>query len=545
MSLKLGTNTISPVLIDNIINNQSNKTVTPSNSQQTVSVNDIIFEMPNYFRDGSGTEYKTFSAAGLSSSDTILITGWVGYESSGQIHQSWTNIRIQTLYTTQTFRQYANLSGCYITLETANNRLKIYTGDYTCYQLNMYKLNNYDGLDQVTVEPIPSDYIIPEGTLIISAPGIVNAKQYASVSIPGMTNPTWSAATVTSSTGIVNYGITLTTGFKSVSQSFSSSITLPSITGTTITPSETSQIAVNSYKWTKGSIIVNAIPNSIGIYKKIIDKTINIDEVNEFLSSQTSIPAAAFFSCSTLSGELNLNLVESISFSAFYNCSRITAINGPNVKTIGSNAFYYCSRVSSISFPELISVNGQWLSLGSSCSIIYLPKITSNPYLSYMYSVQVFDLPELTSIQGYAFYYANKAINFNLPKLNTMYYAYYAFGNCYSLSSLELPELSLIQGGYSIFQTCSILHTLSFPKLQKISNASNIIVNCPQLMSIYLMSTSMVQLTTSNIITNQSVPIINSALTGTFGSIFVPSSLLTTYQTDSMWSWFSNRIVGI
>ena len=42
---------------------------------------------------------------------------------------------------------------------------------------------NYDGLSQVTVNPIPSSYIIPSGTLNVSQNGVVDVTQYASANV--------------------------------------------------------------------------------------------------------------------------------------------------------------------------------------------------------------------------------------------------------------------------------------------------------------------------------------------------------------------------
>lgn len=43
--------------------------------------------------------------------------------------------------------------------------------------------SGYDGLDTVTVNPIPSEYIIPSGTISITQNGTVNISQYASASV--------------------------------------------------------------------------------------------------------------------------------------------------------------------------------------------------------------------------------------------------------------------------------------------------------------------------------------------------------------------------
>ena len=40
-------------------------------------------------------------------------------------------------------------------------------------------------------------------------------------------------------------------------------------------------------------------------------------------------------------------------------------------------------------------------------------------------------------------------------------------------------------------------------------------------------------------------PIDNSTYTGSFGSIYVRSSLLSLFKENSNWAYYSNRLVGI
>jgi hypothetical protein len=68
--------------------------------------------------------------------------------------------------------------------------------------------------------------------------------------------------------------------------------------------------------------------------------------------------------------------------------------------------------------------------------------------------------------------------------------------------------------------------------------------NCIYLKSLYLMGSSLCQLYSSNAFA--STPIGGySTYTSTYGSIYVPASLLTSYQTATNWTYFSSRFVGI
>ena len=94
-------------------------------------------------------------------------------------------------------------------------------------------------------------------------------------------------------------------------------------------------------------------------------------------------------------------------------------------------------------------------------------------------------------------------------------------------------------GSYA-FHTCVTLGAASFPNVSSIgSNAFN---NCNSLMSFYLLSTSVAQLVAPNAFTN--TPMSKSSFTGSYGSIYVPASLVDSYKNASNWALFSARITS-
>lgn len=114
------------------------------------------------------------------------------------------------------------------------------------------------------------------------------------------------------------------------------------------------------------------------------------------------------------------------------------------------------------------------------------------------------------------------------------YIGEHAFCECVNLSMVSVPECSYI-GSYA-FQSCFVLQQASFPSCNSIGSAA--FSHCSSLTSLYLMSTSIVSLAHSNAF--QSTPIASGT-----GSIYVPASLLASYQTATNWSFFSNAFVGI
>lgn len=401
---------------------------------------------------------------------------------------------------------------------------------------------DYTGLSQVTINAIPASYIIPSGTYTVTNSGTYNISTYASVSTPAMANPTWTAATLNSSAAKVVYSITLSSGFKSTSQTFSSSYTLPTVTGTTITPSDTSQVAVQSYKWTTGSVIIGAIPSTITIYKKIYEKTIVDDELNIYLSTQTQISSYMFIGCNNLSSSIYGNNITSIGMQAFQSCSNLKSVSFPNVTYIYSSTFFGCSLLTTANFPEVTSISGSAFQDCRNLRNLNFPKlkIIGQGVFSKCYSLTSIFFPSVTSLGGNVFYYCSSITSVNLPELISVT-GLDTFSYCIGLITVTFPKLTKLGG--DMFWYCSNLTTLSLPAASYLCSNSTPFRGCKNLISLYLMNSSMTLLSYSTVFSE--CPIGNSSYTGSFGSIYVPTSLLTSYKTATNWSYFSDRFVGI
>ena len=96
-------------------------------------------------------------------------------------------------------------------------------------------------------------------------------------------------------------------------------------------------------------------------------------------------------------------------------------------------------------------------------------------------------------------------------------------------------------GSYA-FYSCTSLTTVSFPNATSIGGYA--FCGCYNLKSLYLTGSSVCKLSASNAFS--STPIGGySASARTYGSIYVPTSLLTSYKTATNWTYFSSRFVGI
>lgn len=116
----------------------------------------------------------------------------------------------------------------------------------------------------------------------------------------------------------------------------------------------------------------------------------------------------------------------------------------------------------------------------------------------------------------------------------------YAFSACFALSRVSFPTAETIHS--CAFWGCGSITTASFPNLSKISAYA--FSQTLLLVSLFLMSESVVKLAKSNAFSNSPVGGY-SAIAGQYGSIYVPASLLTTYQSATNWTYFSSRFVGV
>ena len=115
----------------------------------------------------------------------------------------------------------------------------------------------------------------------------------------------------------------------------------------------------------------------------------------------------------------------------------------------------------------------------------------------------------------------------------------YAFANCSSLTTVSFPVCKTVST-YA-FRYCTSLTTANFPACTSIGTyAFN---GCNKLTSLILANSSMTTL--SNINAFYSTPMSTSSYTGTFGSIYVPASLVDAYKSATNWATYAARITSI
>lgn len=310
-----------------------------------------------------------------------------------------------------------------------------------------------------------------------------------------------------SSNGLITATTTQTAGYVTASTK-SATKQLAFQAAKTITPGTTNQTAVSSGLYTTGDIIVAGDANlkaeniksgaSIfgitGTYEGSGGEAVETYEndiiegtlTNYTNNTATKVRDTVFFNCKTLK-TVSFPACSSIGASAFAGCSSLTTANFDNCTFMASSAFQQCTKLATISFPKCVSV--YWAAF-SSCS-----------------ALTTVDLPECTYVGGRAFQRCTKVTSFSLPKCKYIYSS--AFQSCASLTSLSLPNITVI--GSTAFGSCTNLSTL------------------------YLTGSTVCTLSGSNAFTG-------TKITSTGGSIYVPTSLVTSYQGATNWTYFANII---
>ena len=329
----------------------------------------------------------------------------------------------------------------------------------------------------------------------------------------------------------------------------------------TITPSATSQIAVSSGYYTGGDITVagdsNLVADNIKSGVSIFGVSGNYAGSGSSDSGDTSIDGLidgtltscandrvttirnyAFYYCSSLT-TVSFPVATSIGSSAFYYCRSLTTVSFPKVSIIGSSAFCCCSSLTMVSFPVATSIGMSAFYSCTRLTTVSFPVATSigSSAFASCTSLTTVNFPVATSIGASAFYGCSSLTTVSFSKLSII--GGYAFASCRSLTTVSFPVATSISVG--AFYSCTSLTTVSFPVATSIGASA--FRGCFNLKSLYLTGSSICTLSNSNAFS--STPIGGySTSAGTYGSIYVPASLLTSYQTATNWTYFSSRFVA-
>jgi len=259
-----------------------------------------------------------------------------------------------------------------------------------------------------------------------------------------------------------------------------------------------------------------------------------IYDISQYASANVSVPSG-ITPTGTLS--INANGIYTVTDYASVDVS-VPGVVPVGTKVITSNGNYDVSSFASATV-NVTSNNDAFKSMvegtltaatGSTVSTI-----RSNAFAGAQ-TLTLVSFPSCTNVGAGAFYDCTQLVSVYLPSCISV--STQAFEGCSALSDVELQSCRTIDR-YA-FMECSNLSTLTIDGRYIWDSAFHL---CKKLQSLYLTYDSCGTLYASNAF--KSTPITDSSYTGTFGSIYVPASLLASYKAANNWSYFSDRFVGV
>lgn len=171
----------------------------------------------------------------------------------------------------------------------------------------------------------------------------------------------------------------------------------------------------------------------------------------------------------------------------------------------------------------------------------------------------------VASVVNYAFYQRTAITSVNMPNTSTIgSYAFYGCSNIVSINAKNLVGVSNPNNWTHVFQSCSKLKNIALPKLRSVPNATfygctqleaadftnaiglyqDCLRNCSSLNTVVLRKTPEITTTTLDAFTGTPF-----ASNGSGGTLYVPQSLISSYQAASNWStilgYTNNQILPI
>ena len=446
---------------------------------------------------------------------------------------------------------------------------------------------NYDGLSKVTVDPIPSQYIIPTGTKSITQNGTgIDVASYAAVDVAVQGGGTTEAEE--KDVNFIDYDGTIVYSYTAAEfANLSAMPANPSHDGLTaqgwnwtLSDAKT-YVAVYGKLWIGQMYITASGDTEIDIelddagllspYLKVsVNGTVTIDwgdgstadtitgtslTTDKYQAHTYSTTGKRTIKIHVVSGSFTFynnyiltNTNDTSNTSRRYNSFIIAARLGSGVTTIGNYAFNNCYSLQSITIPSNVTSIGSnvFTNCYSLQSITIPSNVTSIGVSAFTscYSLQSITIPNnITSIGNYTLGDCHFLKSITIPSSVTTI-GNYAFNNCYSLQSITIPS-NVTSMGSNVFTNCYSLQSITIPNnitsigastfsscysLKSITIPNNITSignytfnNCYSLYKLTFKPSSPPTVNNSNAFSNLPTDCI----------IYVPSGKLTNYTTAS------------
>ena len=480
------------------------KTVTPNDETQ-YAVGDNYLDRLRYTQTIQDRTGNPDASANVDIISNVTFIENQEYRVIGKINVRGTNsiiletYNVDAIFTWNTTRQNifegdSDTYYCYFKTQRAGSNFRLiysyqktatYGFDFNCC---IYERTNYDGLSKVTVNPVPDTY-------------------YSSDFIKNMIGRDTSFTTFIFPDGITKIGSYAFAGCNYLAlTSLPSSITF-----------------INTYAFYNcTNLALTSLPSGLNpIYGYVFYNCRNL-ALTSLPSGVTSIGDYAFYGCTSLALTSLPSGVTSIGNSAFYGCTSLALTSLPSsITRISSSVFYNCTSLALTSLPSSVTVIDA--SAFNSCTSLALTSLPSS----------------VTSIGNYTFKNCTGITTISCDGTITSF-AQYAFNgdstHHMQLTSARFPNMALTSSISTVFGSTTAANACQELEICDIGITSGInssaFANCYKLQTLILRKTSVCTLASTTAFTNTPLSGYNS-LTAT---VYVPQSLISSYQTASNWS---------
>ena len=490
------------------------KTVTPSDYTQYVTGNNFLCRLiQNGTASARTAQNYTTSQSGQFNPRTVLTIG-DEYVVIGRINVIDSNNNILEYYdvnTTITWGNSQNDDNKLIENDSNAYYKKFYLKDYYVQSggaydyyidfqhqktatygfkttLHIYEKTEYDGLSQVTVNPVPDTY-------------------YSSDLIKKMVQRDTSFTTFNFPDGITKIGEYAFAGCRYL----------------VLTSLPSGIILIDSYAFYNCTkLALTSLPNGI-----------------------TSIGQYTFYGCTNLALTSLPNGVTSISTYAFYNCTNLALTSLPSgLRYLNSFGFYGCTNLALTSLPSGITYLYSYVFYNcTNLALTSLPSGITNIENYAFYSctnLALTSLPSsLTYVGNYAFRNCTGLTSITCDGIITTFAQNAFIGDSthhMQLTSARFPNMALTSNLSNVFGSSTAANACQELEICDIGIttgiASSAFANCYKLQTLILRKTTVCTLANTSAFTNTPLSGYNS-LTAT---VYVPQDLISSYQSASNWS---------
>jgi surface protein len=418
---------------------------------------------------------------------------------------------------------------------------------------------NYDGLNQVTVNPIPDEYIIPDGMLPITENATYDVRRYARVSASVHPAPNLQDKTV----NITENGtqtITADEGYDGLGN-VEVNVEIEGAVG----KYAPRHIRFTLYPHTEMDYEIQNLDTSNITIMDYMFSTTKLErlDVSHFNTSNVTSMSNTFYGNSNLIS-LNLGNIDTSKVTnmlqLFTGCTKLTTLDVSHLDTSSCTTiggmFKQCPitelKVENFNTSKCKNMNDVF----SECAVTSLDLSKWNSEIVTSSSGMFYKCTNLTNldVSGLKFPKSTTLLNFfydckNLTSIDVSNFDCSVatslasmFYNCIGLTEIDLSnwKSTKVTTVHSMFYGCKNLKKLNLSGISgnKISSGIQIFYNCSNLETLIIDNPNLFKITNTNSFTY-------SGIKSGKCTIYVPDDMVATYQADTYWGKYSSQIKGM